>query len=420
MSYLILLKKLKTKITSENKKQYIRLLLKYPYKFGIAVGFDKLTELHNEWMIHMIRGKTDETLQAHRGSYKTTCVSIALAIIIILYPNLKIAFIRKNDSDSNEIIKQTATILKHELTSLIVRELYGIDLTVEYTSNRINTNLSNDPRGTSQLIGRGCGGTITGQHYDLIFTDDIVTVSDRVSQVMRENTKKFYQELQNIKNRGGRIFNTGTPWHKEDCFTLMPSPIKYDCYNTNLISEDELLELRDCMAPSLFAANYELKHIASEDVIFQNPQTGADFDIVIGGLTHVDSAFYGSDYTAFTCMNFVNGKYYVYGRLWRRHVEELYPTIVELNEMCGGGKLYNEKNADKGLVSRDLKNLGVRVYPYNEGMNKYIKIVTYLKGIWKDVIFVDGTDPKYIEQICDYTEDAEHDDAPDSCSCLAR
>ena len=53
-------------------------------------------------------------------------------------------------------------------------------------------------------------------------------------------------------------------------------------------------------------------------------------------------------------------------------------------------------------------------------MNKHIKISTYLKAIWSDVIFVAGTDDEYIEQITDYSEDAEHDDAPDSASVLAR
>ena len=53
-------------------------------------------------------------------------------------------------------------------------------------------------------------------------------------------------------------------------------------------------------------------------------------------------------------------------------------------------------------------------------MNKHMKIVTYLKAIWKDVIFVAGTDDEYIDQICDYFEDAEHDDAPDSAASLAR
>ena len=62
----------------------------------------------------------------------------------------------------------------------------------------------------------------------------------------------------------------------------------------------------------------------------------------------------------------------------------------------------------------------MRVVTYNENLNKYIKIVTYLKAIWPDVVIVEGTDEQYLNMILDYTEDAVHDDAPDSASCLAR
>ena len=142
--------------------------------------------------------------------------------------------------------------------------------------------------------------------------------------------------------------------------------------------------------------------------------------MVMNALCHLDSAFYGDDYTAFTIMAEHDGKVYVYGRMWRKHVEDLYPTLLDLYIHFLCRKLYNEKNADKGMVARDLKGIGIKTVTYTESTNKYIKIVTYLKAIWKDVIFVEGTDPEYIEQICDYTEDAEHDDAPDSCASLAR
>jgi hypothetical protein len=35
-------------------------------------------------------------------------------------------------------------------------------------------------------------------------------------------------------------------------------------------------------------------------------------------------------------------------------------------------------------------------------------------------VFLEGTDPEYIDQILDYTENAEHDDAPDSAACICR
>ena len=92
------------------------------------LGFTKLTELHNKWIRDMIAGKDDKTLQAHRGSYKTTCVSLALAIIIILLPNKRTMFMRKTDNDVKEIIKQTSKILQDPHTLYFVQCIYGVNL----------------------------------------------------------------------------------------------------------------------------------------------------------------------------------------------------------------------------------------------------------------------------------------------------
>ena len=134
----------------------------------------------------------------------------------------------------------------------------------------------------------------------------------------------------------------------------------------------------------------------------------------------MDSAFYGEDYTAFSIMSYHDGKYYLFGKCWRKHVEDCYPYILSFYNSFMCGKMYVEKNADKGMVARDLKAAGIKTVSYDESTNKHIKIVTWLKAIWPEVVFVDGTDPEYIEQITDYTEDAAHDDAPDSAACLAR
>ena len=53
-------------------------------------------------------------------------------------------------------------------------------------------------------------------------------------------------------------------------------------------------------------------------------------------------------------------------------------------------------------------------------MNKFLKITSYLKSEWKNVYFVAGTDKDYIDQICDYNENAEHDDCPDSLASTIR
>ena len=403
------------------RSEAVTFLKTKPYKLGHLLGFKKLTLLHNAWMIKMLKSKEDETLQAHRGSYKTTCVSIVLALLMILLPNKRILFMRKTDDDVKEIIKQVRNILIDPHTQVFVSAIYGVRLKlIVDNANELCTNLTTDVKGTSQLVGMGIGASITGKHFDIIFTDDIVNLKDRKSKAERDQTKSAYQELQNIKNRGGRIFNTGTPWHKDDAFSLMPEAEKWDYKQTGLISDEEIEALKSRMTRSLFAANYELKHIASEDVLFWDPITGADVENIRQGCAHIDAAYDGEDYTAFTICNKKGGKYYVLGKCWRKHVDDVEDIIVQLWQEYQCGKLYNETNGDKGYLNKDLKKKGVRSVPYHEDMNKFLKISTYLKSAWNDVIFVQGTDEAYIDQICDYNEDAEHDDCPDSLASLIR
>ena len=399
----------------------VQFLLDKPYKFGHLIGFTKLTELHNDWIKDMVRGREDKTLQAHRGSYKTTCVSIALAIIIVLLPNKTTLFMRKTDTDTKEIVRQVKKILESQQMQVFVNAIYG--KSVQFTSatqSELTTNLTTNTKGTSQLLAMGSGSSLTGKHFDFIFTDDIINIEDRISKAERENTKLVYQELQNIKNRGGRIFNSGTPWHPEDAFTLMPNIQRYDCYETGLISEDEITALKQSMTLSLFAANYELKHIADEEVLFPNPVTDGDPAMVEQGIAHIDAAYGGEDFTAFTICRKYEGKYYVFGKLWHKHVDDVTDEIIQWRKAFNAGRVYCETNGDKGYLAKALRAKGERTAPYPEKMNKFLKITSYLKGEWINVVFVAGTDEEYIKQVCEYNENAEHDDAPDSLASAIR
>jgi predicted phage terminase large subunit-like protein len=325
------------------------------------------------------------------------------------------------DTDIKEIVSQVKKILLSEQMRYFVKSIYGVNLELTVaTANEISTNLTNDPRGTSQLVGIGMGSSITGKHFDRIFTDDIVNVADRASKAERDKTKIAYQELQNIKNRNGRIFNTGTPWHKDDAFVLMPNPERWDCYSTGLMSEEEIANLKLRMTSALFAANYELRHIAAEDVIFENPKKGFDPALAEQGVCHIDAAYGGEDFTAFTICNKKDGNYYIFGKLWRKHVDDCEDEIIKLRKAFNAGKIYCEDNGDKGYLAKDLRKRGERAVTYHESMNKFVKITSYLKNAWIDVIFVTGTDEEYINQICDYNENAEHDDAPDSAASAVR
>lgn len=414
----------------------VRFLVRSPYKFGHMVGFTKLTEIHNGWMRRMIGGTGDYTLQGHRGSYKTTCLSIALAILIVLYPNRRILFARKTDDDVKEIINQVRKILQMPQTAYFVQVIYGVNLKLT-TDNamEISTNLTTDTRGTSQLMCMGIVGSITGKHFDFIFTDDIINLKDRKSKAERERTKGIYQELLNIRNPGGRIINTGTPWHPEDAFCLMPEAEKWDCYRTQLLSREQIEELRRSMAPSLFAANYELVHIAAEDALFKDPpiyvsqkdaqevlkrEDAIPDELLRDGICHIDAAYGGEDYTAFTCGRRRGGILYLYGRMWHGHVDTVLDFCMAEAQRLMCGPIYCEKNGDKGYLAREIVNKGYGAAPYTEKENKYLKISTFLRKWWGNIRWLEGTDQDYLRQIMGYTEDAEHDDAPDSAACVCR
>lgn len=398
----------------------IKSLKEHPVRYAHMMGFDRLNHTHDEWLRRILFGSGDWTLQAFRGSYKTTTVSVALAMMLFMMPNRRTAFMRKTDADIKEVVSQVKRMIELPETKALSAMIWGhqVEL-VRANQTELSTNLTNDPRGSSQLTGMGISGSLTGKHYDIIFTDDIVNLKDRISRAEREHTKSVYMELQNIRNRGGRIINTGTPWHVDDCFSIMPEAEKWD-YTTipEVFSKEDAEKIRPTMTPSLWAANYELRHIPSDDVIFTNPQKGAPIEMVEQGECQTDAAYYGEDFTAFSALNVHGGKVYVYGRMWRKHIEDVEAEIVEECNRLKLGRMYMETNADKGYAAKALREKGLRVATYPEKMNKYVKIVTYLKTTWPDVVFCEGTDEAYINQICDFTEDAEHDDAPDSLASL--
>jgi len=402
----------------------IRDLLQHPEEIGHEIGFKDLTALHGEWIREMVFGEEDYTLQAHRGSFKSSCLAVAISLILILDPKQNIIFLRKTDNDVSEMMGMVSKILRSKILQALVKMIYGQDLEVVNESmNHLSTNLWTSPMGAPQLLGLGIRASITGKHAWYVITDDICNKDDRESRAERERTKRQYDELQNIRNKGGRIINLGTPWHKDDVFSKMPRIHRYDCYETKLISKEQLEALRQSMAPSLFAANYELKHIASSEVIFDSaPRFTNDLRLIRDGVSHLDAAYGGGDYTAFTCgrRDWDRDIIYLYGRIWHCAADKVMDEVAAETQRLCCVPLHCEKNGDKGFLAEQFLRMDVYATSYTESMNKFLKITTFLKKWWPKIVFLEGTDPEYIDQILDYTLHAEHDDAPDSAACVCR
>ena len=405
------------------QKQTVQDILNDPLILAIEVGFTRLEDINGDWIYSMAYTDDDETLLGHRNSYKTTCLSFAIAFIMVTQPWKNIVFMRKTDEDVKEIIQQVKKVLEHDRMQTFAIAHYGNPYRIlKSNATEIHTSLSRSPKGASQLRGFGTGGSITGKHVDIIFTDDIVSLIDRVSRAERERIKRLYMELQNIKDtEGGRIFNTGTPWHKEDAISIMPNVKRYPYTKTGILTKAKIEELRSSMTPSLFAANYELQHIAAENALFStSPKFDADEKLLYNGIAHIDAAYGGEDGTALTLGKLDKGTLYMYGKLWQGHVGNRLPEVAEICKRFRCAPIHCEINADKGYLARDMQKLGMVTRMYSENMNKYLKISTYLYKYWPKIVWIEGTDPEYLNQIMDYTEDAAHDDSGDSAASLIR
>lgn len=156
-----------------SKVEYLDLVTDEPYIIGQKVDFKDLTTLHNKWIKNImgINNNKDYTLLAHRGSYKTTCLTIAVSLMLILEPNKNIIILRKTDSDVKEVIKQIYKIMNSKLYLFLVKAIYGVDLTfTEVSAFNLSTNLATHTKGTSQILGLGIKTSITGKHADTIIT----------------------------------------------------------------------------------------------------------------------------------------------------------------------------------------------------------------------------------------------------------
>ena len=420
----------------QRNKLYIqraRSILAAPHKVGIYLGKDKLSEIHSDWFNLTWRSQRQaETLQAHRGSYKTTMdIEIGMPLFHIFNPEKTILLLKESHDVATKTLLAIRKIMKSERFIALVNSLYDCDFRLtEDTDARVTTSLKRKITKEGSFECTGLKNAVTGNHYDVIVTDDIVSHIDRHSKAKRDLTDRVYLEMRNnILNPDGKMINCGTPWHAEDTFRLMPKPHRYDVYSTGIFTQEYIDSLRygtddePAMLPSLYAANYELKHVASENQLFKdaNYLMPDEWDSKTPLFGHIDAKYQGKDTGAFTIMGErTDGKIQAIGFIFKENIQDCIKKIISLWKEYNCGTIYKENNDDKGYTAKLLSDNGVPASSYHESENKHAKILNHLYPKWKRVYWHRDTDPEYLSQVMGYEEGQEPDDCADSAASLLR
>ena len=395
-------------------------------KFAKLLGYMKLTDLHSGWYNFLFRKKGYNTrvLLAHRNSYKTTTIILSIILYLLLNPKKSILIIRKSDDLASQLLYEIKENIKKDEIRLFFKMLYNID-TQQFEENKSMLRIGFTRREPSIFCG-GIGKNLTGLHFDLIVCDDIVTEKDRYSNRERQRTINFFYELKNILNPDvGRIIITGTPWSENDLFGVLEKQekvvfLKTDIYKSKIFTEEQINLLRETMPQTLFACNYELKHINSDETYFKNAKyIRFDFNKT-KNFMHIDTSFDGDNYTAITILtNSEDKRIVVTGFVYKKNTYDMQSEIIDLTIKYNVCKLFIEANADKGIIARELqKKIAIPIVSYTEKQNKHIKIITTIKKYWDKIFFANNCQGDYVSQILEYTDFAKYDDAPDSLASI--
>lgn len=405
-------------------KKHLVQVAEHPHLLGLMAGKKKLTELHSDWIKYIWNTRLNRSLQAHRGSYKTTAIAeVGTILWLLFHPNERVCIVRKTFTDAAEVVNTISLMMQMPPVMELFKVAHGFyphaDINRE---GKLLFNFKTSVTPEASVESHGLDYGMTGSHYDRILLDDFVTIKDRVSKAEREKSKEVLREIMtNIIDPGNPVSFIGTPWHKSDAWELTPKASKFDVFRAGILTPEEIEEKKKSTTPVLFAANYLLEHQTDDMALFKEPTYERwNFDIK-KNVAQLDAAFDGDHFCALTIMGKKpDGRKQAIGFTYPGNVKDWIPRIAELCKKYWVEFIYNETNPDKGYTADQLKLKGLKVREYAEKENKHLKISTHLYHHWGKIDWDQDTDDEYMEQILDYREGQEPDDSPDSAASLLR
>ena len=423
-------------------------LVKWPHKIGWLVNMPDLLPIHSEWIHYIHDSKAiDVGLMASRGSFKTSSLSeIGIIYRWMRNPEETTAIVRKSYTNAADVVKAVMGMAESPAIYELLRACWFMDANGNIPDSaswkfstrkdgRLDLSVRTKHTPEPTLEAYGINSNFTGKHVSFCLMDDVFTQEDRLYTAEREFSKVIVAELRsNIVNRNGYSAIIGTPYHKDDGWRVLAESglqiKKYPYTVLPFISAESIAEARASQPESLFECNYNLNFMSDADHIFTDPHKEQwDRRNITDVKAHIDAAYSSDgDFCALSIVGRLpNNKLAAVGWIKQIHVKDWIPFIYEKLSQYNCHTLYAEQNSDKGLLLDTLnahplsETYNIWTTGYAETQNKVIKISSILYEGWHRIAFAPETDPAYLEQILDFTENTkEHDDAADSLASLLR
>lgn len=410
-----------------------------------------------------------------RGNYKTTilCEDLVLAIIA-RNPEARILITANNI----QLAKERLQAIKFHLeNNKNFHELYGNgwkpkDKSIPWASDRIQVakrkGIYREPTVTVGAV----GADVTGKHFNVIITDDVVDDKNTRKKEQRDKVEKYIQNLEPLLDPGGVMLILGTHWHPDDAYVRFKKrddakieegkSALYDWYVRGCYDGPnglyfpsqcghEFLDRKRESSASLFACSYLNQPVAHEDLVFKpeyyreedftfhttrnenviETRTGRyiPVDVVMSWDTAGTKATSKSDYHGIVIAGMDGEK-----TLWTLHAEqkrgnasEIVSRVASLIQMYKPRKILVDAMASFGLWKNELttrleiygERIAIDEYKH-KGVPKEERIAMmeprYTAGKW--VIKPGQTALR--EQIQDFSMDNKlaHDDIIDAAAML--